>query len=248
MLDDVNWSSITDNPDINICWREWQSTFLNIMSECIPKKKLPSKKTFHGYLMISLGQWSWETNYSKPIKEQAIATNSPSISLPEIAWPKRSGKPRRDFLKALTPPIQKPTGNCSRHLSRKVIHSYASCSWLQLVTDNKEKANILNPVSASNFNQSYSTLNPDQTDYSIPPRAEFPEALLCTEEQVFQLGTVSKALLRSKNTEHSCPAVSRAEWQSWVRVMRAEMADLPLVKPHWQGDKEQLFRKWSDNR
>lgn len=60
------------------------------------------------------------TNYSKPIKEQAITTNSTSISLPEIALLKRSGKPRRDFLKALTPPIQKPTGNCSRHLPRKI--------------------------------------------------------------------------------------------------------------------------------
>jgi len=53
-----------------------------------------------------------------------------------------------------------------------------------LVTDNKEKASILNTVFASNFNHSYSTLNPDQRDYSIPPRAEFPEALFCTEEQV----------------------------------------------------------------
>ena len=154
------------------------------MSECIPKKKLPSKKNLPWISNDLLRAMKLRNKLFKAYKRTG---NHYKLSQYKLARNCITKEVRRDFLKALTPPIQKPTGNCSRHLSRKVIHSYASCSWLQLVTDNKEKANILNPVSASNFNQSYSTLNPDQTDYSIPPRAEFPEALLCTEEQVFQL-------------------------------------------------------------
>ena len=40
MLDNTNWDSIFDTENINHCWREWQTTSLNIMSLCIPKKTL----------------------------------------------------------------------------------------------------------------------------------------------------------------------------------------------------------------
>ena len=33
-----------DEPDVDQCWQSWQSTYLNIISKCIPKKVLSSRR------------------------------------------------------------------------------------------------------------------------------------------------------------------------------------------------------------
>ena len=38
LLDRVDWDQLMDEPDVDLCWQSWQSTYLNIISKCIPKK------------------------------------------------------------------------------------------------------------------------------------------------------------------------------------------------------------------
>ena len=42
MLDSVDWVQLLDEPNVDQCWQTWQSTYLNIISKCIPKKILSS--------------------------------------------------------------------------------------------------------------------------------------------------------------------------------------------------------------
>ena len=64
------------------------------------------------------------------------------------------------------------------------------------VTSDIEKANILNTVFASNFNH-VGIEHSNWADHMLPPATEFPEELLCTEEQVF---TLISSLSVSKST------------------------------------------------
>ncbi len=47
------------------------------------------------------------------------------------------------------------------------------------------------------------------------------------------IGTESKALLRSKNTEQVSFPLSMDSRQSCEKDNRAEVVDFPAVKPHW---------------
>ena len=44
LLDRVDWDQLMDEPDVDQCWQSWQSTYLNIISKCIPKKVLSSRR------------------------------------------------------------------------------------------------------------------------------------------------------------------------------------------------------------
>ena len=44
ILYDVDWDTVTNESDIDLCWSNWQRTYLNIISQCVPQKLLPRKK------------------------------------------------------------------------------------------------------------------------------------------------------------------------------------------------------------
>ena len=44
ILLDIDWDTITNESDIDLCWRNWQKTYLSIISQCVPQKVLPRKK------------------------------------------------------------------------------------------------------------------------------------------------------------------------------------------------------------
>jgi len=44
ILYDVDWDTVTNESDIDLCWSNWQRTYLSIISQCVPQKLLPRKK------------------------------------------------------------------------------------------------------------------------------------------------------------------------------------------------------------
>ena len=38
------WDTVTNESDIDLCWSNWQRTYLSIISQCVPQKLLPGKK------------------------------------------------------------------------------------------------------------------------------------------------------------------------------------------------------------
>ena len=44
MLDQIDWEHIIDENNVNVSWKNWQNVFLNVMSECVPRKILLRKK------------------------------------------------------------------------------------------------------------------------------------------------------------------------------------------------------------
>ena len=43
MIDNFDWSSLISD-EINVSWQQWQSKFLSIMQECIPKGVLHKRR------------------------------------------------------------------------------------------------------------------------------------------------------------------------------------------------------------
>ena len=44
ILYNVDWDTVTNESDIDLCWSNWQRTYLSIISQCVPQKLLPRKK------------------------------------------------------------------------------------------------------------------------------------------------------------------------------------------------------------
>ena len=44
ILYDVHWDTVTNESDIDLCWSNWQRTYLSIISQCVTQKLLPRKK------------------------------------------------------------------------------------------------------------------------------------------------------------------------------------------------------------
>ena len=48
LLETVDWESLIVD-DIDVAWQNWETKFMSIMDQCVPKTTLPAKRTYHGY-------------------------------------------------------------------------------------------------------------------------------------------------------------------------------------------------------
>ena len=53
MLDTIDWSSLFQSSDVNICWSLWHTKFLQVMEACIPQSVLKAQKNLP-WLTINL--------------------------------------------------------------------------------------------------------------------------------------------------------------------------------------------------
>ena len=160
------------------------------MSECIPKKKLPSKKNLPWISNDLLRAMKLRNKLFKAYKRTG---NHYKLSQYKLARNCITKEVRRDFLKALTPPIQKPTGNCSRHLPRK-SHPFLrflllTPVWL-LTTKRRQVFLILSLLPTLTTPIPLSTLT-KQTRHSSTQRSKFSNSYPHSTYQNLRVLTVS---------------------------------------------------------
>ena len=197
MLDSINWDSILDKENINLCWREWQNIFLYIMSVCIPKKMLPSRKNLPWISNSILKAIRTRKRLFKAFKRTGCIHKLSQYRIARNRITNEIRKAKMRFFEHTDTSNSKTYWKLFKLLTKK----QSSVPILQdpnsgRVTSDIDKANMLNTVFASNFNHiDIEHLN--QTDYTLPPATEFHEEFLCTEEQVF---TLISSLNISKST------------------------------------------------
>ena len=187
ILDNTNWDSIFDTENINHCWREWQTTFLNIMSLCIPKKTLSSKEHLPWISKSLLKAIKLRNKLFSAFKRTGSSHKLSQYKMARNRICKEVRNAKKRFLR------KSDTSNSKRYwkLFKLLTKKQSSIPVLQapdssLVTSDVEKASILNKAFALNFNP-IDGHNFEQVDFNIQPAMEFPEELLCTEDQVFAL-------------------------------------------------------------
>ena len=47
-IQNINWDTLLDDTDIETAWQRWESTFMSVMEQCIPKGILPHKRKLPG--------------------------------------------------------------------------------------------------------------------------------------------------------------------------------------------------------
>ena len=157
MLLDVDWDAIIDESDIDSCWSNWQRTFLNIINQCVPQKVLPRKKHLpwisSAILKAIKKRNSLLSKYKRTGNQIILAQYK--VTKNQVVSELRKAK--LVFFTQLQSTDAKTFWKLYKILTRKessipVLHVADSGA----VSDDLEKANILNNQFFSNFNHTAS--------------------------------------------------------------------------------------------
>ena len=181
LLDRVDWDQLMDEPDVDQCWQSWQSTYLNIISKCIPKKVLSSRRNLP-WINPSICQAIKRRNSLF----KAYKRSSSSFKLLQYKFIRNRivsevRKAKLEFFKRLQTVDAKTFWKLFILLTRKESSIPALLGPNStLVTNDVQKADILNNQFFSNFNHCICNIG-------LLDSSNFPEEFLCTDEQVFDL-------------------------------------------------------------
>ena len=177
-----NWElMLTD--DVNTSWCNWHKEFLSIMDQCAPKKVLPHGRNLP-WMSKSLRQAMRKRNakfkYGKRTGDYSQFKSARNKFVAQLR------QARRSYFANLNPRDQKKFWKTIKKLS-KSSSSIPSLSHSGVnVSDDKDKANLLNSFFATCFNTSHPPLSDDNlNDYCNS--SERPDDLLCTREEVEHL-------------------------------------------------------------
>ena len=193
MLDSVDWDLLLDEPDMDHCWQTWQSTYLNIISKCIPKKVLSSRRNLPwSNPSISVKQSSRETPPLKPTNTQAVLLNYSNSSSSETGLSLRSERPNSSSLSNFKQLMRKHFRNClSCSQERNPISLLYYSPQLSSSHEWCWKADILNNQFFSNFNHSVPGLTSrnirDTFNVGTFDSSNFPKEFLHTSNQILDL-------------------------------------------------------------
>ena len=192
MLDSVDWDPLLDEPDIDHCWQTWQSTYLNIISKCIPKKVLSSRRNL---------PWS-NPSICQAIKQRnspfkAYKHSGSSFKLLQFKFIRNRivseiRKAKLQFFKQLQAVDAKHFRNClSCSQERNPISLLYYSPQLSSSHEWCWKADILNNQFFSNFNHSvpWLTSRNIRDAFNIGPfdSSNFPKEFLRTSNQILDL-------------------------------------------------------------
>ena len=193
ILYDVDWDTVTNESDIDLCWSNWQRTYLSIISQCVPRKLLPRKKHLP---WISLSILKAIRKRNSLLNKYKRSGNQAILSLYKFTRNRvvsELRKAKHAFFEHLQTADDKTFWKLYKTLTRRE----SSIPALQvpnygLVCNDMEKANILNNQFFSNFNHTTtsnsdtSTVNNLDNLDNLDP-SNFPEEFLCTEDKMLSL-------------------------------------------------------------
>ena len=197
ILSDVDWDTVNNGSDIDLCWSNWQRTYLGIVSHCVPQKLLPHKKHL---TWISLSILKAIRKRNSLLIKYKRSGNQDILSLYKLTRNRVISELRKAKL-AFFKHLQTTDDKTFWKLYKTLTRRGSSIPALQvpnysLVCNDMEKANVLNNQFFRNFNHT-TTSNSDTStvnnlDYldngNLDP-SHFPEEFLCTEDKMLSLIT-----------------------------------------------------------
>ena len=183
MISAIDWDSVFSSKDVDACWANWHSIFLNIMDNCITHSVLKPRKNLP-WLTKEIIQAMRKRNYffrvahklgSDAILSKYKAERNKVVSLLRASktayFQKLGSSNSKEFWKAV------------KLVNKQSTSIPALKDGSSLITTDTGKAQLLNDFFHSRFNRSFDPLsNPDPLDPS-----NCPSDLLCTENQITDL-------------------------------------------------------------
>lgn len=185
LLVNTDWDSLFDSGDVNVCWANWKSRFLEVMMECIPQSTLRSRQNLP-WLTKSIMQAIRRRNalynahkktkstsaYQKYRAARNRVTAMLRLSKAKYFRKLQSQKPK-DFWKSIK----------LLNKQESSIPTLNSADGTE-VTNARDKATLLNSFFYTCFNNKSPPL------LNQPPNLlsqECPPDILCTEDEVYDL-------------------------------------------------------------
>ena len=185
-IQNINWDTLLDDTDIETAWQRWESTFMSVMEQCIPKGILPRKRKL-----------PWVTAGIRRAMQKRNAFYRKSKSNPDLR-----GK-YKQLRNQVTSQIRRQKRAVIQSMSVKNAKEFWKTLKLlngkgsttipvlaqdgQKVTCEKEKANVLNHYFHSCFNTALPSLTPEDEPFPELDVAACPQELFCSEEEVYEL-------------------------------------------------------------
>lgn len=184
-IQNINWNTL-DGTDIDTAWQLWESTFMSVMEQCIPKGILPRKRKL-----------PWVTAGIRRAMRKRNAAYRKLKSNPEF-------RVKYKLLRnQVTSQIRRQKRACIQSLSVKNAKEFWKTVKLlngkgsttipvlsqdgQKVINKKEKANVLNHFFHSCFNTAIPSLTPEDEIFPELDAVACPQELFCSEEEVYEL-------------------------------------------------------------
>ena len=183
MLSAIDWSALLSSGDVNTCWMNWRSKFLQVMETCIPQGLLKARKNLP-WLSKPVMQAMRKRNV---LFNAAKRSNSPSdwekykcVRNKVVAMLRRN---KRQYFYNLQFATQKDFWKAVKVINKQDTSIPVLWDGSASITANNAKAELLNSYFYECFNHSFPPLsNPTPLDPD-----SCPDSILCTEERVTEL-------------------------------------------------------------
>ena len=184
LLLSTDWNSLFSSGDINICWLNWKTRFLEVMQLCIPQSTVRSSKNL---------PWLNKQVIQAIRKRNALFRKTKKCKSPAVFGKYRAAKNKvtalirlnkKTFFQSIKSSDTKNFWKAIKLLTRKdsnvptLVHNDSSHE------TSSDKANLLNNYFHSCFNKNVQALSPQTPTLDS---ALFPQEYLCTEDEVFDL-------------------------------------------------------------
>ena len=185
-IQNINWDTLLDDTDIETAWQRWESMFMSVMEQCIPKGILPRKRKLPWVTAgIRLAMQKRNAFYRKSKSNPGLRGKYKQLRNQVTSQIRRQ---KRAVIQSMSVKNAKEFWKTLKLLNGKgstTIPVLAQDG--QKVTCKKEKANVLNHYFHSCFNTALPSLTPEDEPFPELDVAACPQELFCSEEEVYEL-------------------------------------------------------------
>ncbi len=161
LLRDVDWTSLLRCDDVDECWSKWHNQFIDVMTQCIPRKLLPQKKNLPWINQPLLAAIRRRNSLFKKYKATRCESvfNEYKFVRNRLTFELRKAK--QSFFNQLHHADSKTFWKLYKTLTRKVtnIPALHRPSLTGMAEDSLEKVNLLNAQFFKNFNSSNASMS-----------------------------------------------------------------------------------------
>ena len=184
----TDWTFLDNETNIDAVWTTWESKFMTIMEECIPRATIFPRCNLP-WMSRSIRAKIRKRNsaYKKARETGGTTTWKKYTSLRnQVVHTLRQAK--KDHLKKVSSQGSKQFWKTVKFLKKASSQIPTLNNGSIIASTNVDKASVLNEVLSQNFNSTVPPLTEaDSQTFSVNSSAELPENIFCSEDEVLGL-------------------------------------------------------------
>ena len=187
LLENVNWTNLLSDDDIDMCWNKRHDQFLNVMEQCISRKLIPRRKNL---LWINRSLIMAIRRRNSLFKKYKVTGLESVLVEYKFVWNRMTSelhKAKQRFFNRLHHSDPKTFWKLYNTLTRKEtnIPALKRPTSTGMAVDSSKKANLFNAQFFLNFNSNNVSLftSKELLNFNLES-SNMPGDLLCLEEEI----------------------------------------------------------------